>query len=1049
MSYTIVAKSQDGKRAVVTENNKYAVIKLPSEEVIGNWGDERVLTRMVMKGGFEKVGNIEKSLPRKRRKATQRVDEALKKDKDKGLVHQLGLENFVQDVTNPNVWKSEYLHINVDIQKADNSHLPKKAERFSYNCTENYNIIYIPVNRLKEVYQTKEALNPSTIKRKAKEMKSGKPMPPVYIGYNYDVHDGHHSWNAAMYNDYTHVPCKVVGSDPEKVKQAIEEYKKVWKSEGLKVIGSTANMSSIDEVRELLDSPSPRDYTERLERLKARRTGKDSPNLIIDENKRIDPVEDEKVWKEKVEENDTKFRKELGISKADVLVVDLSKAMLNTGKLVKRRVAVKGKGGQIFYRMQWVKPEEADKGDFKHPGVDHTTFAHHTDGIKDMEKRQSNKFPVIHHPTNKVKIREHNYTVDKDKLAQAEHAMKHGEKLPPLRINPHGEVLDNHHLVDLARKHGLSHIPSIVIGNTTLKKELENRLKDEVVMKDGDEEFNLTSNKDGTPSTGEVADLVSDSDHFKRFTSRKYTKTHLMDEARRHGITWNEYDKDGAKLPENSKVMWMRAHQAIVKYIDNGNNFEVTHDEKDVDRRMEQDGKDSIHKYFVKLLEKHNGDQDSLMDWARDNGIGWKEEHRDPSINWMRAVVAIKKELAKGRMLDGVRTRQKGAMTDANRIVTEEVKGQVKALGSRYGKSRVMKRAEELGIQFSRFTNKGTELPENSNILWMRAHEAISRYISDGNNFLMGDEKDTGIKAEVGDYGGVKLSKYQSYAVDLGKRKSRNREEKTRKWMIKSLMIDKGISEEEANGIYENIMEKARNARLRIHFDPEELLTNGSTLLEQLSSDGHIKNDYELDRGFDRDSREIDERYLFGDDYDEASDKERPVYGSIDLFNKGLDAHPYGGDIAFVLNEDVKKRATGSHMDSSSIAYGDEGRWLRSMEDPHQLIMDRWTSKWKQPKNADKQRERAFDAISSGKPYHDDNNFFEAHIHGGINLARDVSHIEVPERWIKDKSHKDKLDKVEALAKLHGLEVKWSLPSDRYIGEPTSHESKLRLRGLK
>jgi len=69
MSHTIVAKSQDGKRAVITEDGKYAVIKLPSEQMVGNWGDERVLTRMLIKGGFEKIGNLEKALPKKRKKS--------------------------------------------------------------------------------------------------------------------------------------------------------------------------------------------------------------------------------------------------------------------------------------------------------------------------------------------------------------------------------------------------------------------------------------------------------------------------------------------------------------------------------------------------------------------------------------------------------------------------------------------------------------------------------------------------------------------------------------------------------------------------------------------------------------------------------------------------------------------------------------------------------------------------------------------------------------------------------------------------------------------
>lgn len=993
-----IAISPDKRHLVVRRGeHQYAVIDRKKGIHEGtHWRDKKVVSQMVMKGDYKRFkepikykgfNKVEKSA-----KSIQRLDaepKGKKKSKHQELIVDLGLENFTNDVVT-HVKKSEGVYI--DLEKADNSHLPKNAERFSYNCNENYNIVYIPVNRLKEVYQTKEALNPSTIKRKAKEMKSGKAMPPVYIGYDYDMHDGHHSWNAAMENNYTHVPCKVVGNDPKKVKEAIAKYKEVWKG-----------------LREDLWKPKPKKSEE--------------PKLIIDENKRIDPVEDEELWRKLVEENNKEFRSQLKVEKSIslALVLDLSKAVLNTSKLIKRRVMVRGKNGKTYYRMQWVDPNDKS-ANLSHPGVDHSTFAHHEDGIKEMEKRQSNRFPVVHHPTHGLKNTDHNYRQDKKAYAEAEEKYKKGEKLPPIKINPHGEIMDNHHLVDLAKKHGLSHVPAIVVGNPNLKKQLEDRLKDRVVEEDeSGEKTDLTAKH---PNQGLTSETVADLDQFNQFTKKKYTKQHLMNEAKRQGIKWRETAKDGSPLPENSKIMWMRAHQAIEDHIKAGKLFEVSHDEKDVDKRMQQDGKDSIHKHFLKLLEKQ-GSKDAMLQWARDNGILWKEKS-DPDMNWMYGVVAIKKELAKGKMLDGVRTRQKGKQEEANLIVSEEVKSMVKALGTKYGKSRVMKRAEELGITFDRMTKKGEELPENSNILWMRAHEAISKHISKGNEFKMGDERDTGIKAVVGDYGGVKLSRMQSFAVDMAKRKSQRREEKARKWAVKSLMIDKGLSEEEANQKYTEFMEKARSARVLVHFDPFEMLPSGVNLLEQLTSDGEFKNDYALNRGYDREHREANEGSMFGEDYNsEAEDEDRPNYATVDLYNKGLASHPYNGEIAFVLKDDAKNRTTGAHIDSNNIPYGEDTNWLRAMSDPHHLIIDRWTSRWKQPNKADGQRSRAFDAVLGGKEYKDDNRFFEAHVHGGIKFDRDVDHVLVPSSWKTDKAHAEKHNKINEFAKLHGIEVKY------------------------
>jgi hypothetical protein len=150
------------------------------------------------------------------------------------FLSESGLAMTVTDIAKSLVYKK--LEMDSDLSKADNSHLPDGAERCTYTPSSNYNVVYIPVNRLRQVYQSDEALNPTKVNENRRKMKAGIPLDPVEIGYNYDVHDGHHRWAAARKEGYTHVPCKVVGTDPQKVKAAIKGYMEVWKAMELDII---------------------------------------------------------------------------------------------------------------------------------------------------------------------------------------------------------------------------------------------------------------------------------------------------------------------------------------------------------------------------------------------------------------------------------------------------------------------------------------------------------------------------------------------------------------------------------------------------------------------------------------------------------------------------------------------------------------------------------------------------------------------------------------------------------------------------------------------
>lgn len=128
----------------------------------------------------------------------------------------------------------------------------KKAHRFAYK-TSHRDPIYIPVNRIRDPYQTGKALSEEKIRENVSKMKAGEPLDPVVIGYGYrgedgnreldgalaDCHDGHHRIEASKRMGYTHVPCVVGGADPKRVSAADKRYRSVWKSKRKKRREST------------------------------------------------------------------------------------------------------------------------------------------------------------------------------------------------------------------------------------------------------------------------------------------------------------------------------------------------------------------------------------------------------------------------------------------------------------------------------------------------------------------------------------------------------------------------------------------------------------------------------------------------------------------------------------------------------------------------------------------------------------------------------------------------------------------------------------------
>jgi hypothetical protein len=148
-----------------------------------------------------------------------------------------------------------------------------QRNRNAYNVVDTSEVIFIPVNRLKGTYQTEAALNFDKVKENVERMKNGENLEPVIIGYNYDVHDGHHRIEASKIMNYTHIPCVVGGSNDIDVQRAREAYREVWKS--LK-----------DDVRDIdLDGEKKAilDYSERIKAIKDPKVRKVIAEILADE----------------------------------------------------------------------------------------------------------------------------------------------------------------------------------------------------------------------------------------------------------------------------------------------------------------------------------------------------------------------------------------------------------------------------------------------------------------------------------------------------------------------------------------------------------------------------------------------------------------------------------------------------------------------------------------------------------------------------------------------------------------------------------------------
>jgi hypothetical protein len=153
-------------------------------------------------GAIRKAGAIKKGLSFDMMKSAQPVEGRL------SYFGQVFIDNYKPEDVRRCAYRVDWISFDEDIES----------------------VFYIPINRLKTDYQTSEALNFDKIRENVEKMKEGVALEPIVIGYDYDVHDGHHRIEASKIMNFTHVPCVVRGNNDIEVQRAKEAYAEVWKS---------------------------------------------------------------------------------------------------------------------------------------------------------------------------------------------------------------------------------------------------------------------------------------------------------------------------------------------------------------------------------------------------------------------------------------------------------------------------------------------------------------------------------------------------------------------------------------------------------------------------------------------------------------------------------------------------------------------------------------------------------------------------------------------------------------------------------------------------
>lgn len=237
--------------------------------------------------------------------------------------------------------------------------------------------------------------------------------------------------------------------------------------------------------------------------------------------------------------------------------------------------------------------------------------------------------------------------------------------------------------------------------------------------------------------------------------------------------------------------------------------------------------------------------------------------------------------------------------------------------------------------------------------------------------------------------------------------------------------VDKLVSNQaEANSKIQSLLQEAslapsvfhcidsdakQHAHVELNFHPDRKIASGSTVAEQLLSDGIYRNQFETrisngSRSAHRGGIRYEwEKQMFGRAYDEATDTERPKYGALNVLNFSDGSAPRFGSCYLCLRPSVSKRSTFGYGDSvtNPTQFGTIRNfsriWSAMLFDAHSLGsslgIDTTVSKLLQRiDDTFRARDSSRFTKSPGRVLDD---YIEAQVHGDVRLDRDVDRMVV------------------------------------------------------
>lgn len=125
------------------------------------------------------------------------------------------------------------------------------------------------------------------------------------------------------------------------------------------------------------------------------------------------------------------------------------------------------------------------------------------------------------------------------------------------------------------------------------------------------------------------------------------------------------------------------------------------------------------------------------------------------------------------------------------------------------------------------------------------------------------------------------------------------------------------------NSVFEEYCQNvSKYAQIALHFHPDRMVSDGTTVIDGLLECGIYKNQFETNisagsvSAFNGGNRDNWEKEIFKGAYEFAKPSERPKYGSLNLTYTEDGPSPRFGSCFFLLKPEVKKRATFTYGDS-------------------------------------------------------------------------------------------------------------------------------------